>query len=117
MSNRLDNTSSASASSTERTSDQDRAETTFDMDRERTTRRRLIQGAAAGAAAVGSLYVKPSFRSFGVPVALAASGLVCTPACDTYFHLDGTPCTDCYCKDSGGGVAACWDPTDGTWAF
>ena len=75
----------------------------------RPTRRRVIQGIAVGAAAAGAVYIKPSFRSIGVPVALAASSAP-TNTCSPY-----NPCTtdsDCpsgqicdlagCCKDSGG---------------
>ena len=40
----------------------------------RPTRRRLMQGAALTVTAVGAAYVKPSIRTFALPVALAASG-------------------------------------------
>lgn|SRR5579859_897600 len=67
-------------------------------DRSRTTRRRLIKGAAVTAAAAGALYVKPDLRSFGLPVALAASGgpglgALCDPC------TSNADCASGFCKD------------------
>jgi hypothetical protein len=38
------------------------------------SRRRFLQAGAVGAGAAASLYIKPTFRSIGIPTALAASG-------------------------------------------
>lgn len=68
---------------------------------ERTSRRRLIQGAAVGAAIVGAVYVKPGFRSFGLPVALAGSSAPVT-SCGVDYDTcttDNDCCGGYHCKD------------------
>ena len=85
----------------------------------RQTRRRVMQGAAAAAVAAGAVYLKPSFHSFGVPVALAASG-TCgglipygQPGCTGPLDTTSNCCQDSpnniptICKDFGAGNICC----------
>ena len=83
--------------------------------RSRTTRRRLIKGAAVTAAAVtaaaGALYVKPDLRSFGLPVALAASA---APLFECQSDSDCPPGSTCkFASNGGGSVCFC----DGGFCF
>ena len=76
---------------------------------ERASRRRLIQGAAAAAAAVGAVYVKPSFHSFSLAVALAASGAP-PPACGNTgdpCSIDSDCCSGNVCKSEFGFGVCC----------
>ena len=78
---------------------------------QRATRRRVIQGIVSGAAAAGAVYVKPSFLSFGIPFALAASSApvnTCSPykSCTTDSDCDSGQICDLAgcCKDNGGPI-------------
>lgn len=81
-------------------------------DPERTSRRRLIQGAAVGAAAASAVYVKPSFQSFGLPTALAASGGPTGGLPNSSACIQDSDCASNYCKDesSVGMGYVCCDP-------
>lgn len=84
------------------------------LEEEHASRRRFVQGTAVTAAALGAMYVKPAFNSFGVPVALAASGPPPPPnPCST---LSPTSCngTSSCGVDPTGLPCFCFTTTEGT---